>query len=130
MPHILLIEDYSPLARLMSLDLTEAGYHVSTHATGESAIAAFAEIIPDLVVLDWGLPGIDGLQVCQHLRKTGYKHPILFVTAMAGLPHEQCGLAAGATDYLVKPFTPQEFLGRVRQQLQAKEGQSSVPVTC
>lgn len=110
MLHILLVEDYLPLARLLNLDLAEMGYQVSTCQTGETALEALELLTPDLVLLDWRLPGMSGLEVCRQFRRAGYNRPILFVTAMAEAANVRAGLAAGADDYLIKPFTPQALL--------------------
>ncbi|NER79659.1 MAG: response regulator [Leptolyngbya sp. SIO1D8] len=118
MSHILLVEDYVPHAQLMSLDLTEAGYQVSTHRTGEAALNAVPSFPPDLIVLDWRLPGLNGVEVCRQLRQTGYTQPILFVTAMGGDEHARQGLAAGADDYLVKPVHPKTLLSAIAQHLE------------
>lgn len=126
MAHIVLVEDYLPLARLISLDLSEAGHQVRIFKTGESALGAIATTTPDLLLLDWRLPGLDGIEVCRRLREKGDAYPILFVTAMAGMANAQQGLAAGANDYLVKPFTPQELLRRITRSLQAVRGTDRV----
>ncbi|MBE7382832.1 MAG: response regulator [Leptolyngbya sp. SIO1E4] len=125
MSHILLIEDYMPHAQLMSMDLTEAGYQVSTYQTGESALAALSSFTPDLIVLDWRLPGLDGVEVCRQLRATGYTQPILFVTAMAEDANVRKGLAAGADAYLAKPFAPQVLLRAIAHHLQGHENSNS-----
>lgn len=117
MLHILLVEDYLPLARLLNLDLAEMGYQVSTYQTGEAALEALELLTPDLVLLDWRLPGISGLEVCRQFRRAGYSQPILFVTAMAEAANVRAGLAAGADDYLIKPFTPQALLRSIADHL-------------
>jgi two-component system phosphate regulon response regulator PhoB len=110
MPHILLIEDYLPHACMMNLDLTDAGFKVTALNTGEAALAAIAKLAPNLVVLDWHLPGLNGLETCRQLRSHGYTRPIVFVTAMAMEEHRRAGLAAGANAYLIKPFAPRALL--------------------
>jgi len=113
MPHILLIEDYPPHAKLMSMDLVEAGYRVETSSTGAEALRAIAAEPPHLILLDRRLPDTDGVEVCRQLRQSGYTRPILLVTAMAGDDHRRVGLAAGADDYLVKPFSPRRLLAAI-----------------
>lgn len=122
MSHILLVEDYWPHAQLISLDLSEAGYRVSTYRTGESALDAMPSLAPDLVVLDRRLPGMDGVQVCQRLRESGYTRPVLFVTAMSEDVDACAGLAAGANAYLIKPFAPRELLDAIAHHLQLSPG--------
>lgn len=119
MSHIALVEDYFPHAQLMGMDLAEVGYQVSKYSTGEAAIKAITSAAPHLVLLDWRLPGLSGIEVCQRLRTAGYTRPILFVSAMAGEDNVRAGLAAGANGYLVKPFAPRELLGLIAHHLQA-----------
>ncbi|MEO1207961.1 MAG: response regulator [Cyanobacteria bacterium J06638_20] len=118
MSHIALVEDYFPHAQLMGMDLAEGGYQVSQYSTGEAALTAIKAGAPNLVLLDWHLPGLSGLEVCQRLRAEGYQQPILFVSAMAGEDNVRAGLAAGADGYLVKPFVPKELLGMIAHHLQ------------
>ncbi|MGD1905210.1 MAG: response regulator transcription factor [Leptolyngbyaceae cyanobacterium] len=117
MRRILLVEDYLPHARLIGWDLAEAGYDVSTRPTGEAALAEFETLTPNLILLDWQLPGQSGVDICRQLRANGFTGPIVFVTAMAGTEHRQVGLAAGANDYVTKPFSPETLMGTIAQYL-------------
>lgn len=121
MPQIALIEDYVPLIQLLNLDLREAGYQVNAYQTGEAALAAIPASPPDLVLLDWRLPGIDGIEVCRQLRRQGYTQPIIFVTAMADAMHVRTAISVGANDYLIKPFAARDLLARISHYLHASQ---------
>ncbi|NTV36596.1 MAG: response regulator transcription factor, partial [Anaerolineaceae bacterium] len=110
---ILIIEDDEAILKVLRRSLTYEGYTVDTAVDGESGLVMARERRPDLVVLDWMLPGIDGLEVCQRLRSTG-SLPILMLTAKDTLQDRVQGLDAGADDYMVKPFELDELTARVR----------------
>ena len=116
-PHLLLVEDESVLARLIERVLLEEGYSVVAVSDGGAALAAAEEAAPDLVILDVGLPGRGGLEVCRELRRHGLRMPIVMLTARDALVDRVAGLDAGADDYLVKPFAFEELLARIRAQL-------------
>ena len=99
---------------MLERTLAAEGYGVAGAADGGAALAAVEESAPDLVVLDVGLPGVDGLSVCRRLRGKGLALPILLLTARDGVADRVAGLDAGADDYLSKPFAPAELLARVR----------------
>jgi len=90
------------------------GYAVAAAADGGAALAAVERSVPDVVVLDVAMPGVDGLAVCRRLRRTGLAVPILLLTARDAVSDRVAGLDAGADDYLVKPFATDELLARVR----------------
>lgn len=116
--HILLVEDDVNLARFVEGELTLEGYQVTVAATGLDGLrAARAEPSPDLLILDWMLPGLSGLDLCLRLRETGLKAPIVLLTARDEIPDRVAGLNAGADDYVVKPFSIAELLARVRAHL-------------
>jgi len=111
---VLVVEDDAPLRDLVASRLRDAGYGVRTAASGPAALAAVDEAVPDLVVLDVMLPGLDGLEVCRRLRAA---HPLLYIlmlTARAEELDRVVGLEVGADDYLTKPFSLQELLARIR----------------
>jgi DNA-binding response OmpR family regulator len=110
---ILLVEDDPELRRLLSRELEGAGYAVRTVADGASAVRHFAANPADLVVLDWMLPGLDGLEVLGRLRQASAV-PVLMLTARAEEVDRVVGLEVGADDYLTKPFGMRELLARVR----------------
>ena len=116
-PRLLLVEDESVLARLVTSVLLEEGYSVVAVSDGEAALAAAEEAPPDLVILDVGLPGRGGLEVCREIRRQGLRMPIVILTARDALVDRVAGLDAGADDYLVKPFAFEELLARIRAQL-------------
>src|SRR6266700_1685547 len=99
---------------MLARTLGGAGYVVETAADGGEALAAVERSAPDLVVLDVGLPGVDGLSVSRRLRAKGLAVPVLLLTARDAVPDRVAGLDAGADDYLVKPFATDELLARVR----------------
>jgi two-component system response regulator MprA len=111
---VLVVEDDGPIRRMLERTLAAEGYGVAGAADGGAALAAVEESAPDLVVLDLGLPGVDGLSVCRRLRRKGLALPILLLTARDGVAERVAGLDAGADDYLGKPFAPEELLARVR----------------
>ena len=111
---ILLIEDEPQIAGFISRGLGREGYNVISAADGDTGLEmAFAEL-PDLIILDVMLPGIDGLTVCRQIREGELQTPILMLTAKDAVPDRVAGLEAGADDYLVKPFAFEELLARVR----------------
>ncbi|HEY9690376.1 MAG TPA: response regulator transcription factor [Coleofasciculaceae cyanobacterium] len=116
--HILLVEDDANLARFVEGELQLEGYQVTVAATGLDGLrAARAEPPPDLLILDWMLPGLSGLDLCLRLRETGLQAPIVLLTARDEIPDRVAGLNAGADDYVVKPFSIAELLARVRAHL-------------
>ncbi|WP_287130362.1 two-component system response regulator RppA [Candidatus Cyanaurora vandensis] len=114
MVHLLLVEDEVELALPLKLALAREGHGVDLAQDGEEALARLTEQNYDLLILDWMLPGVSGLEVCQRLRKDHRLLPILILTARDGVDDRVQGLDAGADDYLVKPFELKELLARVR----------------
>lgn len=110
---ILIIEDDEEIVDVLRRTLRAEGYDVRAELTGESGMDAAAEFLPDLVLLDLGLPDVDGLEVCNRLRD-GNDVPILMLTARAETEDRVTGLDSGADDYLVKPFDRSELLARIR----------------
>jgi two-component system, OmpR family, response regulator MprA len=111
---VLVVDDDAPVRRMLERTLAAAGYEVATAADGGSALAAVERSVPDVVVLDVAMPGVDGLSVCRRLRARGLAVPILLLTARDAVADRVAGLDAGADDYLVKPFATDELLARVR----------------
>jgi DNA-binding response OmpR family regulator len=120
--HILVIEDEAKLARFLETGLTYEGYRVSVVGDGTAGLAAARTQNPDLVLLDWMLPGISGLEVCRQLRLTGNRVPVVLMTASDEVAARAAALEAGADDYVVKPFSLQELLARIRIYLQHPKG--------
>jgi two-component system, OmpR family, phosphate regulon response regulator PhoB len=113
---ILIVEDEAPLAEMLRYNLEAEGFRVSHAETGEEAELIVAEERPDLVVLDWMLPGVSGIELCRRLRiKPDTRSiPILMLTARAEESDRVRGLSTGADDYMVKPFSLAELLARVK----------------
>ena len=111
---ILLVEDDRAVRDAVDRALRGAGYQVVTTGDGPSALAIARAAPVDAIVLDLGLPTMDGLDVCRQLRAMGDRTPILVLTARAGVSERVAGLDAGADDYLTKPFALDELLARVR----------------
>jgi two-component system response regulator MprA len=110
---ILVIEDDEGIAGTLHRGLTFEGYKVNVTYDGTSGLASARDDPPELVILDWMLPGLDGLEVCKRLRAAG-PTPIIMLTAKDAIADRVQGLDAGADDYLVKPFAFDELLARVR----------------
>jgi two-component system, OmpR family, response regulator MprA len=123
---VLVVDDDGPIRRMLERTLAAEGYGVSSAGDGGAALAAIERAIPDLLVLDVGLPGLDGLAVCRRLRRKGLGLPILLLTARDAVPDRVAGLDAGADDYLVKPFASEELLARVRALLRRGVGPEEV----
>jgi DNA-binding response OmpR family regulator len=115
--HILLVEDEIKLARFIELELESEGYRVSVAHDGMSGLALARESEPDLAILDWMLPGLTGVELCRRLRATGSKVPVILLTARDEVGDRVTGLDAGADDYVVKPFSIEELLARIRSHL-------------
>jgi DNA-binding response OmpR family regulator len=113
-PRILLIEDDPRLAGLVTEYLGEAGFVVSTAATGHAGLDRIGRELYDAVVLDLMLPDIDGLEVCRQLRASSSEVPVLMLTARGDTMDRVVGLEIGADDYMPKPFEPRELLARLR----------------
>jgi two-component system, OmpR family, response regulator MprA len=111
---ILVVEDDRAVREALRRALTLGGYEVQTAEDGEQSIEMVVQNVPDAVVLDIGLPGIDGLDVCRRLRLLGNRVAILILTAREQVSDRIDGLDAGADDYLVKPFDVEEVKARLR----------------
>ncbi|MEO0375709.1 MAG: response regulator transcription factor [Cyanobacteria bacterium P01_A01_bin.17] len=116
---ILLVEDEPRLAQFLNLELTSAGYGVTVCNDGMSGLMGVRQLDPNLVILDWMLPCLSGLELCRRLRQTGSKVPIILLTARDCIADRVAGLDSGADDYLVKPFRVEELLARVRTRLRS-----------
>jgi two-component system phosphate regulon response regulator PhoB len=116
---ILIVEDEEPLSLLLRYNLEADGYNVETVARGDDADTWLREKLPDLIVLDWMLPGLSGIELCRRLRarQETKSLPIIMLTARGEESERVRGLATGADDYVVKPFSVPELLARVRSLL-------------
>lgn len=120
--HILVVEEETKLARFVETELTHAGYRVSVASDGTTGLMAAREQKPDLVLLDSMLPDLSGLEVCRRLRSTGNRVPVVLMTTGDDVSDRVAGLDAGADDYVVKPFSIQELLTRIRVHLRPQKG--------
>jgi DNA-binding response OmpR family regulator len=119
-PTILVVEDRAEMRDLLRRTLREAGLVVHEAEDGEAGLALAATLRPDLIILDVGLPGRDGIGVAQALRGRGDDTPVLMLTARMRVADKVEGLEAGADDYLVKPFDTDELVARVRALLRRR----------
>ncbi len=110
---VLLVEDEERLARTVARGLVEEGHQVDVCATGEDAREQLEQLDYDVVVLDWMLPGLDGLSILRGWRQRGLRVPVLMLTARSAVPERVAGLRAGADDFLAKPFDFEELLARL-----------------
>jgi two-component system, OmpR family, alkaline phosphatase synthesis response regulator PhoP len=117
---ILVVDDEAKIVQLARDYLERAGFNVASAADGPAALSAVKTQAPDLIVLDLGLPGMDGLDVTRALRK-GSEIPIIILTARAEESDKLVGLELGADDYITKPFSPKELVARVRTVLRRVE---------
>ncbi|CCQ59234.1 MULTISPECIES: response regulator transcription factor [Crocosphaera] len=120
-PNILLVEDEAKLAQFIELELKYEGYNVTVVNDGLSGLSNARESDPDLILLDWMLPGMSGVDICKRLRQTGNNVPIILLTAKDDIGDRVAGLDAGADDYIVKPFNLEELLARVRANLRINQ---------
>jgi two-component system response regulator MprA len=120
---ILVIEDEEKILNFLRRGLIYEGYRVETAMDGSAGLASARDNPPDLVILDWMLPGIDGLEVCRRLRAAS-NVPILMLTAKDAVSDRVQGLDAGADDYLVKPFALDEVLARLRALLRRAKSEA------
>jgi DNA-binding response OmpR family regulator len=126
-PRVLVVEDDEEIAQVLQRSLRLEGYEVRVAADGEAALDQSAAFNPDLVILDLGLPKLDGMEVARRLRAAD-DVPILMLTARDALEARVEGLDAGADDYLVKPFERQELLARLRALLRRRPPRGSASV--
>jgi len=125
--YVLVVEDERRLARVIRRVLEEEGHTVDLAYDGEEGLAMAMESSHDVIVLDILLPGLNGIEVCQSLRKNRVDTPVILLTALDDVPDRVRGLDAGADDYLTKPFAFQELLARLRalgrRRVQAREAE-------
>jgi two-component system response regulator MprA len=131
MARVLVVDDDQKLRRMLRRTLMYEGFDVVTAADGNEALEQAASAQPDVIVLDWLMPGPDGVWVIERLRDQGEKAMILMLTARDAIEDRVEGLEAGADDYLVKPFAPAELLARVHALLRrrAPEGEADAVLT-
>src|SRR6058998_3878799 len=128
MERILIVEDELPMRTALQDVLAGEGYRVLTAPDGDSGLRRAIEEKPDLILLDIMMPKLDGYAVCAELRRLSNPVPILMLTAKGQVEDRVTGLDVGADDYLVKPFSTEELLARVRALLRRTKGQGRAPV--
>ena len=124
---ILVVEDEPAIQELISVSLVRSGHEVRRAATGEEALGAVAETLPDVILLDWMLPDASGPALARRLRAEARTRevPIIMLTARAGDDDKVAGLEAGADDYVTKPFSPRELEARIQAVLRRRTPQLS-----
>lgn len=122
------MDDDRQIREVLVIALERAGYTVIAAADGQSALRMAARDVPDLIVLDVGLPEVDGLEVCRRIRANS-DVPILFLTARDDEVDRILGLELGADDYVTKPFSPRELLARIKAILKRSRGVSAIALT-
>lgn len=119
--NILIIEDEPGIYNFLKEGLEEEGYNISIASDGIKGIEKFRQTVPDLVLLDWMLPGMQGIDVCKKIRRQDKEIPILFLTAKDTVKETIEGLRAGANDYIKKPFSFEELLERIKIHFRNKQ---------
>ncbi len=125
---MLVVDDEPDVRASLQGSLAFEGYDVATARDGGEALGALARAVPDLVILDLGLPHVDGLEVCRRIRSRGLEVPVLLLTARDGTEDRVTGLDAGADDYLGKPFALEELLARMRALLRRRGARARGPL--
>jgi DNA-binding response OmpR family regulator len=123
---VLVVDDEQHIVELAELYLSREGFQVESEGDGARAVARFAQVKPDLVVLDVMLPGIDGLTICREIRKQS-QVPIIMLTARDEITDKVVGLELGADDYLTKPFHPQELVARAKALMRRARAEPDQP---
>ena len=123
--NILLVEDEPAIQELIAFNLTQAGHHVLRASTAEAAMVLVKNALPDLILLDWMLPGASGVEIARKLRSDERTRqiPIIMLTARSEEQDKVQGLEAGADDYITKPFSPREMLARIKAVLRRRAPQ-------
>jgi two-component system phosphate regulon response regulator PhoB len=129
-PYILVVEDEAPIQDLLGYNLETSGFEVGQAYDGEEALVAISERLPDLVLLDWMLPHLSGIEVCRRLRRRPptQRLPIIILTARVEEPDRLRGLDTGADDFIVKPFSVAEVIARTRAVLRRARPSLDEPV--
>lgn len=123
---LLLVEDEAALSAALIRGLQEDGHQVDLCESGRDAVEQARQLVYDVIILDWMLPGMDGLAVLRTWRKAGLATPVIMLTARGGLSERVVGLRAGADDYLAKPFAFEELLARLEALHRRAQGATSI----
>lgn len=123
--HILVVDDEEDILELIQYNLTREGYRLTCETSGEKALRSARSALPDLILLDLMLPGVDGLEVCRLLKRDAKTEhiPIIMVTAKGEESDIVAGLELGADDYVTKPFSPKVLIARVRAVLRRRQAE-------
>ena len=124
---VLIVDDDAELAEMLGIVLRAEGFESFFAADGEAALLAFRKNQPDVILLDLGLPGMDGVEVCRQMRDESARVPILMVTARGEAGAIVGGLEAGADDYILKPFPVRVLIARIRAHLRRSHSESQYP---
>lgn len=111
---VLIVEDEDQIAKLIELELSYEGYHVDIAKTGKEALEKVEKFRPDLIIMDWVIPEMDGLEVTRRIRSDGNDVPLIMLTVKDSLSDKVSSLDSGADDYMTKPFATEELLARIR----------------
>ena len=128
MKRILIVEDEPSIAMALSTDLSREGYDVAIESDGTAAAEKALNGAFDLVLLDVMLPGLDGFEVCRHLRRAGMRAPIILLTARGQESEKVLGLELGADDYVTKPYSARELRARIKAHLRRGEAGNSADI--
>ncbi|MDO9085575.1 MAG: response regulator transcription factor [Anaerolineaceae bacterium] len=126
---ILIIEDDQAIVRVLKRTLTYEGYNVENAFDGETGFDIYKKFHPDLIILDWMLPGMDGLEFCDRIRSTEDNVPIIMLTAKDATSDRVMGLDAGVDDYMVKPFEIEELNARIRALLRRTKSERTLTLS-
>jgi two-component system phosphate regulon response regulator PhoB len=120
--NVLVVEDEPAILELIAVNLEQAGFHVLRAADAESALRLIGEALPDLMLIDWMLPGLSGIELVRRLRREERTRalPLILLTARGAEVDKVLGLEAGADDYVTKPFSPRELVARIRAVLRRR----------
>jgi two-component system response regulator MprA len=125
---VLVVDDDQRLLKMLQRTLTYEGFDVATAADGEAALTHIVEAPPDIIVLDWMMPKLDGMDVLETMRLEDIETPVLMLTARDAVQYRVEGLERGADDYLIKPFEPIELIARVRALLRRTGADTQEPL--
>jgi two-component system phosphate regulon response regulator PhoB len=130
--NILLVEDEPAIQELLAFNVTQCGYRAIQASDADSAMALINRALPDLILLDWMLPGISGVELARRLRadQRTQNVPIIMLTARTDERDKVLGLESGADDYITKPFSPRELMARIRAVLRRRTPQMTDEVVC
>lgn len=129
MEKVLIVDDDQRLLKMLQRTLRYEGYEVSTAPDGEAALEIAYTLHPDVIVLDWMMPRLDGIETLLALREQGDDTPVLMLTAKDAVQDRVSGLEHGADDYLIKPFASEELLARVKALIRRSGGDRHAPLT-